>query len=328
MTDTKKAFLSYSHEDKVFAETIARALRSNGIEVWFDEWEIKAGDSLVQKIFAEGLRDCDIFLVVLSEISVRSNWVRHELDAAMVKKIEGITRIIPLIKEKCDIPLPLKALLWVDLSSDFDGGIDRILHAAFDVVVRPPLGPVPNYITGLRESVGGLSKLATTVASALLAGGDDDRGNEAVYSGPELKALLPILTEQQIDDAIVELEEYGLVQAMKWMGTAPYGFGQVEPTYALYLHFRGTSLLEYDPEQDIKMVAAAAAPVEQTTGTELQEATHLTPLRINRAVNYLEDYGIAEIVRHSGTAPFDFGVLMSSRKTRQFVAEASHVRSR
>src|SRR5579872_399162 len=101
MSAATKIFLSYSHSDKPFAETIARALRSKGLDVWFDQWEIQPGDSIVEKIFTNGLKDCECFLVVLSVASVASPWVRYELDSAMVRKLEGLTRVIPVLKEQC-----------------------------------------------------------------------------------------------------------------------------------------------------------------------------------------------------------------------------------
>jgi len=96
----KIAFLSYAHEDKDFAERITTELLKAGIDVKIDIWEIKPGDSLIQKIFVEGLSTCDVFLILISDASVRSKWVREALDHAMIKKIEGATRIIALIKEK------------------------------------------------------------------------------------------------------------------------------------------------------------------------------------------------------------------------------------
>lgn len=62
------------------------------------------GDSLVKKIFEEGLSNADAFLILISKNSINSNWVRQELDVALIKRIEGITRIIPLILD--DVKLP------------------------------------------------------------------------------------------------------------------------------------------------------------------------------------------------------------------------------
>ena len=78
-----KAFLSYSHDDRDIAEQIAKSLRQSGIDVWFDKWEILPGDSLIQKIFEEGLSDTNAFIVLLTENSIQSRWVQQELDAAL-----------------------------------------------------------------------------------------------------------------------------------------------------------------------------------------------------------------------------------------------------
>ena len=61
-----KAFLSYSYQDKDTAHKIAADLQRHGVDTWFDHWEIGAGDSLIQRIFVEGLANAAFFLVLLS----------------------------------------------------------------------------------------------------------------------------------------------------------------------------------------------------------------------------------------------------------------------
>ena len=321
MSMNKIAFLSYAHEDKDFAERIATELLKAGVDVKIDIWEIKPGDSLIQKIFVEGLSNCDIFLILISNASVRSKWVREELDHAMIKKIEGATRIIPLIKEKCEIPHPLRPLLWVDLSVDFDDGIRQVVKTIYDVLEKPALGKIPKYIAELKTSVGGLSRAASTVGSILLSRQDGQLGFENGYTGEEMHQVVSMLTEEEINDAVDELEEYGLVHTLKYMGTAPYNFGGVEPTYALFLHFKEEGL-DYDPIEDIKTVASAAASQKNgIDGNGIQELCNLQPVRINRAVAYLDDYGVVRVRKSLGTAPFKFGLVEATRKTRQFVEE-------
>lgn len=48
-------FLSHSSADKTFVEKLAKDLEGVGVNVWFDKWEIKVGDSLTGKI-EEGLQ--------------------------------------------------------------------------------------------------------------------------------------------------------------------------------------------------------------------------------------------------------------------------------
>jgi TIR domain-containing protein len=93
----KDVFLSYGHGDKQFVRRIARNLTDNGITVWIDEEEILAGDSLIERIRG-GIESVRFFVVVISENSIRSRWVRSELDIAMNKEIEGKKlRVIPIL---------------------------------------------------------------------------------------------------------------------------------------------------------------------------------------------------------------------------------------
>lgn len=66
-----KVFVSHASEDKSrFVVDFARSLRENGVDAWLDQWEMKPGDSLVDKIFEEGLKDARAVIVVLSKSSV------------------------------------------------------------------------------------------------------------------------------------------------------------------------------------------------------------------------------------------------------------------
>jgi hypothetical protein len=91
--DLHKAFLSYGWEDRDLAKRIAEALQANGIETWWAEWEVRAGDSLRRKI-DEGLANCTDFLVLLTPRSIGKPWVNQEMDAGQVRKIESQARFI------------------------------------------------------------------------------------------------------------------------------------------------------------------------------------------------------------------------------------------
>jgi hypothetical protein len=82
-------FLSHVKEDRTFIEQLANDLRTGRINVWFDEWEIPPGESFRQKIFEDGMTNCDLFFVYLTPASAQSYWVRRELDAAFVRDAES-----------------------------------------------------------------------------------------------------------------------------------------------------------------------------------------------------------------------------------------------
>lgn len=320
--ESKKAFISYSREDRDFAEKLANAIIKNGVDVFWADWEIKPGDSLIDKIFTQGIGNWDIFLIILSNVSVKSRWVKEELDSAAIRRIQGLTKIIPVLKEKCEIPTVILSLAWVDISDNFDDGVKKILKAIFDVSDKPPIGDIPDYITSLVDNVGNLSKIASSVAHKLIKNDDEQTGFELSYEGDEIHSFLPELSPQDIDDSVDELSEHGFVKTGRYIGTAPYSFGCLEPTYRIFIYFFENDLLSYDPYEDVKKVVAITASLESATGDKIREISGLTPLRINRAVSYIEDYALANVHKFMGSAPFKFSIIEATRKTRQTASEA------
>jgi hypothetical protein len=72
-----KVFLSHASEDKErFVIHFAEKLRLNGIDAWLDKWEMLPGDSLIDKIFEEGIRNADAIIVILSKYSITKKWVK------------------------------------------------------------------------------------------------------------------------------------------------------------------------------------------------------------------------------------------------------------
>jgi hypothetical protein len=314
--DYPKAFISYSHEDKAIAIRIANALREQAVDAWIDEWEIDVGDSLVQKIFEVGLKDCKLFVILLSPSSIASPWVRHELSSAIVQQLSGVTRVVPLVVQPCEIPVALRPLLRLDLAVEGEAEVvSRLVDVAYGRSKKPPLGKQPS---GLAVSVPGLTNHAARIAVELSKSMDQPDGRPLAFSGPALTEALG-LNAMQISDGVEELEAQGLVRSQKWFGTAPYSFGHVEPTSSLALSLREAGVLEYDPEEDIRLVAAAIAQKMVVDGAVLQSETGLSPSRINRAVSYLEDYSIARVERYLGTAPFSFGVARRTSATPKFL---------
>lgn len=64
--DSKAVFLSYASQDADAARRIAEALRGFGVEVWFDQNELRGGDAWDHKIRRQ-IRECAMFLPVISE---------------------------------------------------------------------------------------------------------------------------------------------------------------------------------------------------------------------------------------------------------------------
>jgi cytochrome c-type biogenesis protein CcmH/NrfG len=66
MSDSGKAvFLSYASQDAEAARRICEALRAAGIEVWFDQSELRGGDAWDQKIRRQ-IKECALFVPIIS----------------------------------------------------------------------------------------------------------------------------------------------------------------------------------------------------------------------------------------------------------------------
>src|SRR5580658_3305650 len=79
----KAVFLSYASQDAEAAQRLCNALRAAGIEVWFDQSELRGGDVWDQKIRRE-IHDCALFIPVISAntASRHEGYFRLEWDLA------------------------------------------------------------------------------------------------------------------------------------------------------------------------------------------------------------------------------------------------------
>ena len=161
-----KAFISHAGEDKDrFVRDFASKLRSKGIDAWFAEWEIVPGDSIVQKVFDQGIKESNVFVVILSRFSVNKRWVREELDVGVIKKIEEGSRIIPVVIDDCEIPTALQATLWVrihDLNS-YEKELDQIVMSIYGQSAKPPVGSPPTYASTTLDVVPGLTQIDSRI---------------------------------------------------------------------------------------------------------------------------------------------------------------------
>lgn len=122
-----KIFISYSRPDKKLAKKIAKSLVERGYPVWFDEWEIKVGDSIIDKI-NKGIIESDFLLLLLSKKSVKSKWVKEELNAAKMREIEKRkVFILPILLEDCKIPPLISGKKYADFRESYRKGLKEIL---------------------------------------------------------------------------------------------------------------------------------------------------------------------------------------------------------
>jgi TolB-like protein/Flp pilus assembly protein TadD len=163
-TGQPTVFLSYAHDDRAKAQRLAVALEQLGYIVWWDA--LIEGGTLYTKSINEALDTADVVIVLWSERSVESNWVRDEAAQGRDRR-----RLVPLSLDGSEPPLGFRQFQVIDLSgwrgrSDAPQ-LDSIRRAIASAIGReppPPRAAAP-VITRRRAMAAGIG------ATAALAGG-------------------------------------------------------------------------------------------------------------------------------------------------------------
>jgi hypothetical protein len=119
-------FLSYSSADKSVAAEIASYLGKEGARLWLDDWELKPGDSIVERV-NEALETSAYLVVLLSPSSVSSPWVKQEWNAALARELnERRVTVLPVLVQDCVLPGVFQNLVVLDLRSDRKEKMERL----------------------------------------------------------------------------------------------------------------------------------------------------------------------------------------------------------
>lgn len=270
-----KAFLSFSIDDHSLASQVAHGLIANGVDTWWSDWEIRAGDSLRQKI-DQGLGNCTHFIVLLTPSAMKKPWVQQEMDVGLVRRIAGQARFIAL---RCglsttELPPLISGMLSPELSeTDLDRDIVNLVHDIHGVTRKPALGPAPSVAT---VPTTGYSNVATAIAEMFVRETTNAMFGHPQKSIGELAEKLN-MSEDDIKDALYELRD--LVNA---------DFGRVLPKETLYATF-DKYFMDWNPEDDALRIAADLVNdpnMPHQTG-DVAERYGWAPRRINPALAYL-----------------------------------------
>lgn len=92
----KEVFISYSTIDSASAETVRNVLEKNGLSCWMAPRDIPGGSNYTKEI-PIAIRNCKVFVLILSENAQSSHWVLKELDSA----VNSGKVILPFMLEDC-----------------------------------------------------------------------------------------------------------------------------------------------------------------------------------------------------------------------------------
>jgi TolB-like protein len=123
---SQAVFLSYASEDAAAAERICEALRTAGVEVWFDKSELRGGDAWDRKI-DEHIRRCQLFIPVISAHTEARDegYFRREWGIALDRMrdmAEHKTFLVPVVIDGTDergaaVPERFRQVQWSRLAN-------------------------------------------------------------------------------------------------------------------------------------------------------------------------------------------------------------------
>lgn len=244
-----KTFISHSSKDKKrFVQEFARKLRSTGIDAWLDKWEMSVGDSIVDRIFEEGIKNCDVFIIILSKNSINSKWVKEELNAGFIKNIEKQTKVIPIIIDNnIEIPIVLSSRKWIkikDLKS-YNTEFEDITNSILNISKKPLLGKQPRYTIEI-SNIGELSQIDSIILKIIV---EYILDNNKIYKFISGKDLITEWKEYSISQSQVE-ESIEILSDESYINNDPPNQGWFACTFSIpdftYLDYAQQYIEDFD----------------------------------------------------------------------------------
>jgi len=290
MVSSPRVFLSHASEDKDrFVLPFATALRQNGVDVWLDKWEILPGDSLVDKLFEEGLKAASAVIIVISSYSVDKRWVREELNAAIVNRINKQTKIIPVVIDECEVPESLQSTVWERIHdlNNFDTALQRILQAIFEQREKPPLGSPPTYVQPQARTVPGLTAADVLVFKAIYEEVIATNNPVVMIEAIVTKLAPHQLTRATLLDSVEIVIEHLYAKAERVINAPPRGLFYVRPTQYGFLHYADAFLPQF--QEWLRSTAMQIINQDERNNVTLAAAVQVPQFVMDQILVYLSD---------------------------------------
>ncbi len=161
-------FISYKSDEEAYAKHVRDVLEANGISCWMAPDSIPAGSNYMNQI-PKAIDECKIMILLVSEKSQHSTWVKNEFSQAITKG----KHIIPYVIQDCpiedDFAFSMSTMQQVFAWKDEEAALRKIVRDIRDSLGEDPAARVEISIVhknGINRKI-----LAAAIAAVLVGAG-------------------------------------------------------------------------------------------------------------------------------------------------------------
>ncbi|HEX5154631.1 MAG TPA: toll/interleukin-1 receptor domain-containing protein [Parafilimonas sp.] len=139
-------YISHAIPDAPLALQLAKDLQQAGVQnVWLDQLNVTPGSDFFEET-EQALKNADIVLVILSAETKNSDRILYEITVAY----QSDKKVIPLVYKKVAMPLPLRKLSIIDLTTNYASGLLALSEQLKNIRVEeklpgsPVIHPLPS----------------------------------------------------------------------------------------------------------------------------------------------------------------------------------------
>lgn len=289
-----RVFISHATEDKErFVLSFARRLMGDGVDAWVDKWEMLPGDSLVGRIFDQGIKGAECVVAVISNASVSRPWVCEELNTSVIARIDRGIRLIPVVIDDCALPTSVSSILYERINdlNDYENSYARILASIMGISMKPSIGKAPSYTDVELAHIGSLESfdnLILKISCELLLESPHLVLEPHLVFGKSTELNLP---RQEVLDSLEVLEGAGYVRLSHYIGggAAQWGCNVRVTTFGFHQYCKAyVSDFEALLHRAGSMIANEAA----RTNFDLRDKLAMPIGIANHVIEHLEDLGL------------------------------------
>jgi hypothetical protein len=121
-----RVFISYSSADEAFAHKLYDALASFGVDTWFAPENMRGGRKINEQL-EQAIDRSDKIVLLLSENSLKSPWVAHEIQWAVAREVESGEQVLFPIRI---VPFEM-VCQWTLFDADLGRDVAKVVRQYF-----------------------------------------------------------------------------------------------------------------------------------------------------------------------------------------------------